>query len=335
MKLVKLFEIGETISDMLANGMGEEISPLPVFKNMAFHQCPSYQRKIRNNAWSWGKAIFDAAIMDWERVNLWKGENATNIVELHLGSKNWTCFEDLYMENDNGVWYPAPQYHVKWREALLEAAKTGSLSATADYKYSPPDGETLEDRCREGRLRINIFQRKTGNLRSFVNMEEVLALIRRYTNRSSIPTISVDKDTPVIEQARAFQAFDVLVTSHGSHLANLIFSQPTTTAIVEILPVSRDRVFYNNAMRANFSYYIISTGHLPAIGNETAEFCSEGEKIMMDNCGKDEKTGIWDCPENWKGRLTGCNILVNMTILETHLKETMTTICGRKPIAPN
>ena len=52
-----------------------------------------------------------------------------------------------------------------------------------------------------------------------------------------VKVITVNESTSVPEQIRIFNDFDVLITSHGSHLANGIYTTfPETKAVVEINP---------------------------------------------------------------------------------------------------
>ena len=114
------------------------------------------------------------------------------------------------------------------------------------------------------RARINIFQRTaTFSLRKFLNINEVLKLAQSYTT-VPVEIVSVNASTSIAEQIKLFNDFDVLITPHGSHLANGIFTvRPHTKAIVEIVPFAFDRVFYSNYIPAlGFLHYIISTGHL-------------------------------------------------------------------------
>ena len=76
--------------------------------------------------------------------------------------------------------------------------------------------------------------------------------------------VTVNASTSVTEQIRLFNNFDVLITPHGSHLANGIFSMhPGAKALIEIVPFAFDRVFYSNFVpNLGFAHYIMSTGHL-------------------------------------------------------------------------
>lgn len=190
---------------------------------------------------------------------------------------------------------------------------------------------SLGTRCRTGDLRIHLFQRSTGTtVRSFTNLEQVRALLQNFT---SVPVsiVTINGSTPLASQADAFRAFNVLVTPHGSQISNIIFSDPNTTAIVEVLPVVRDIAFYINAVDAKFASYVVSTGHTPApIPGRSNPVCDEGQKPVDEHCLYDDNLGMWTCPDEWKSQLTACDTLVDLSILERHLKKAVADLCQRQ-----
>merc|ERR1711991_509264 len=85
-----------------------------------------------------------------------------------------------------------------------------------------------------------------------------------------IEEITTTEDQPLAEQIKTFNDFDILVTTHGSHLTNGIFTMhPYTKAVIEIVPFVYDSIYYKNyIMDLGFADYVLSTGHLtpkPAI----------------------------------------------------------------------
>ena len=99
-------------------------------------------------------------------------------------------------------------------------------------------------------------------LRRFLNLPDVVKLAQSYTD-VPVEVVTVNETTSVPEQIRIFNQFDVLITSHGSHLANGIFTQfPETKAVVEVNPWSFDSVFYGNFNHwLGYADYIMSNGH--------------------------------------------------------------------------
>jgi len=329
MRISKLYEIAEVMRSSKKGGA----SALPLFEHLAFHQCPSYNLMIKSGAWPWGALVMDAATHHWTDARLWKGPE-TDVIELNRNDRNWTCFEDLYFETGHNSWYPAPQYQSSWLRTLhgmAEASSTSpSIPTRALTQGTRPPLVSLEERCRARNLRIHLFQSSTGStLRNFANLEPVRALLQNYTS-VPVPIVTVNATTPLAEQIEAFRAFDVLVTSHGSQLGNIIFSDPGTTAILEILPEMRDLCFMRNAVDANFASYVVSTGHTPvAIPDHPNAICGEGLKTMGEHCEYTPKADLWKCPEGWNGRLTACDTLVDLTILERHLNKVISGLCER------
>ena len=122
--------------------------------------------------------------------------------------------------------------------------------------YGIPDGKS--------EARIKIFQRtSTKMLRRFVNMDEVAKLVQEYT-LLPVEIITVNDATSIVDQIEVFNSFDILITSHGSQLANGIFTTfPENKAVIEIDTFAFDRVFYTNYVnQLGFAEYLISTGHL-------------------------------------------------------------------------
>lgn len=320
MKVNKFHEMAEAMMVFKASG---QQPPLPRFSNLAFHQCPSYEAVVNGQMWQWGKFMFDVATQRWSETGLWH-RPATNVVEIHLREEGWVCFEDLVLDLQYGSWSPGPRYRKAWTRALQVAALRVPTSARLAL-------HSLAHRCGTKGLRIHIFQRTTGStLRSFQNLEEVQTLLRRYTS-APVKMVTFDMGTPVEEQAREFQAFDILVTPHGSHLANIVFSRPETSSIVEVAPVVRDPCFRNNAVDANFSSYIISTGHRPVSiqgGADRRDYCLTKENLVAEHC-KFQK-GLWVCPAPWRSQLTSCDTFIDIDILKTDIEKTIAALCSPK-----
>jgi len=314
MKIHKLFELAEVAGDG-----GPAL--LPSFDSLAFHQCASYDQVVRQGLWAWGKSVFEAATRRWLDVGLWQGPYQTRVIELNIPDQEWTCFEDLVFETQYGTWFPESQYILKWRQSLLESV------GLQDDNSMPDEG--LVKRCGANRLRIHVFKRTEGRgLREFVNLDEVVALAQTYTSLP-INVVTIDSTTPVRAQAALFREFDLLITPHGSQIANIIFTDPERTGIIEVLPVVRDRTFANNARDAGFLSYITSTGHAPVSADANLDSpCVNGSEIMKRNCWVDPGTDIWDCKNEWRNALTSCNTVVNTTILQQHIKTAVAKLCA-------
>lgn len=321
MKMVKLFELSVIMGRLNADGKVHNQILLPKLENLALHQCTSYSKMIASGHWQWGRHIFDAATRYWKNIGKWKVED-TNVLELNQGNSSWVCFEDLYMEIEYGTWYPKQSdAQALWQEALLSDKNVHS-------QIKVPSNDTLRERCDAKRLRIHIFQRTEGKgLRSFLNLNETLELVHEYTSNASVSIITLNSSTTIVEQIKTFRGFDVLVTPHGSHLANIIFRDPGSTAIVEVTPVVRDASFLDNARRANFSSYIVSTGHEPSSTGDESPICRDGRTQMWKKCSQRASTDMWECPWGLRTNITVCDIVVNLSILRSHLNKAVNDLC--------
>ena len=56
-----------------------------------------------------------------------------------------------------------------------------------------------------------------------MNLQDVVALAQKYTT-IPVEVVTANETTTVAEQIKLFNSFDVLITAHGSHLANGIFT---------------------------------------------------------------------------------------------------------------
>jgi hypothetical protein len=332
MKINKMYE-------MAAVARSTRPSPLPTFDHLVFHQCPSYNATIKSGAWPWGSLILDAATHHWTDAKLWRGYGDIDIMELNIGNRNWTCFDDLFFETGYNAWYPAPAYQSSWLQTLDEFLTPSTMvhSSSSEPLASQPaqtDAVSLVERCRTNGLRIHLFQRSTGStLRSFANLDQVHALLHQFTSQP-VPLVTVNESTPLGAQIDTFRAFDLLVTPHGSQLANIIFCDPNTTAFVEVTPVVRDDSFYKNAMDANFTSYVLGTGHTPwPIPHKHNPICDDGKRNMAEHCFFDKRLKMWKCPVEWSSSLTACDTYVNITILQQHVTKAVSDLCMRQGVS--
>jgi hypothetical protein len=179
--------------------------------------------------------------------------------------------------------------------------------------------------------RILIFQRTaTSNLRKFLNLPDVINLAQSFTT-IPVQVLTVNSSTTVEDQIRAFNSFDLLITPHGSHLANGIFTaSPSSKGIIEVVPFAFDRVFYSNFnAHLGFGHYILSTGHLtPKQKNTRANHC------IFDNVGVFTKLAcknvthsypqrspqiFRDCEAKYHTRM--CDTLVNIDNLKQSITD--------------
>ena len=179
-------------------------------------------------------------------------------------------------------------------ERPLSAAEMGLNGARIFQSYCNRDSlKSMKDILKDqlaglvpvvaGKLtnaRIVIYQRtETNSPRSFVNLNEVVVFVQQYTT-VPVKVISTTEKHAIQEQIRLFNSFDILLTVHGSHLSNGIYTmRPYAKAVIEIAPFLFDPIYfknYNNDL--GFAEYIVSTGHLTpraSATNTTAKpFCA-------------------------------------------------------------
>ena len=204
--------------------------------------------------------------------------------------------------------------------------------------YGIPDGKS--------EARIKIFQRTaTKMLRKFVNMDEVVRLVQEYT-LLPVEVVTVNDATSIIDQIKVFNSFDILITSHGSQLANGIFTTfPESKAVIEIDTFAFDRVFYTNYVnQLGFAEYLLSTGHLTSgtfvNGEKEGKQCPfpDHESFKRLGCtwkplvqnvfkGHTRKTEQkWlTCGSEYQTR--PCDTLVNITILRQNMNSVFQQLC--------
>ena len=312
------------------------------FRNMFMHQCPD----PNTTDWKWGQNIMDIITRKTTEVTqFYDGEPAQRTIDIvgypkdGLGDfRTLTCFEDLFVSMRNGIWLQMPFNQINFRkdtakyigepkQALSKPETVAAiLPSRARQDYCPPDGS------KKSTARIKVFERSaTRMLRKFLNMDEVVTIAQDFT---SVPVeiVTVNDTTSVLDQIRLFNSFDVLITSHGSHLANGIFTvRPERKAIVEVVSFAYDKVFYGNYnMHLGFADYIMSTGHLNSpmsILDKPCPFLSFSDFAAKDctltkhaYTARDKvEQSFYSCPLLHQTR--GCDNIINTTAFRSHLEH--------------
>ena len=266
MKLGLLYELTICFSRNKDNVFRDKIS-LP-FRQMYMHQCAD----PFSTKWLWGSTLFDIVARQMIANNIinagTKYISTGYISSKEKPEKYFHCFEDIYLSRRNGIWLQLPFNHVSFRKDA--AAVTGepvdaitkpeseidTLPIGSDQLFCPSHSSKVST------ARIKIFQRSgTKFLRKFLNIVEVIVLAQSYTS-VPVEVVTVNDTSSIKDQIRLFNSFDILITSHGSHLANGVFTMnPSRKAVIEVVPFAFDRVFYGNYNYLGFAYYMMSTGH--------------------------------------------------------------------------
>ena len=114
--------------------------------------------------------------------------------------------------------------------------------------------------CTDG-LRIGVWHRTEGHPRHIANRDAVVALLSGYT-RVQVKIYSLNSETPAAEQLADFDAFDVMVTTHGSHMGNMVFTA-ADAVVVELMSAVADASLCSNGQMWTKGW-LVSAGHAPA-----------------------------------------------------------------------
>jgi hypothetical protein len=236
--------------------------------------------------WSWGNAL-------WQHVHSamrarWP-DTASNVVT--LGARHPTsslpssgdvvvCGGDVWVPRMTGHYFGSNRGATvaAWRSQIapwLNRTGVAGEARSTPFNVQPARVPTLRmavctKGCSSG-LRVAIFQRVEGmwGQRSIANIERVVAVAQTYVGHP-VRVISVSSQTSVADQVRLFQSFDVLVSTHGSQLANMIYANKRAVIIeLQAIPGSADSSFEKNAW-AVIGGHLMSYGHMPAAGVHNA-----------------------------------------------------------------
>ena len=316
--------------------------------------CVNSRPNPKESNWQWGQNILnvvrgrmaEAGVLK-EGITLYKTVGFPREFK-EEDTDTLTCFEDFYLSGRNGVWMQMPFNHIRFRQdaAYITGEPADSITnpesveailpSGAKQAYCPPSGSKLSS------ARIKIFQRTaTKMLRRFVNLDEVIRLAQTYTT-VPIEVVTVNETSTMIEQIRLFNSFDILITSHGSHLANGVFTMnPSTKAVIEVVSFAFDRVFYGNYNGyLGFAEYLLSTGHLTGELSTTGKPCPfpNFESFPMNNCTtlkhaylltKKVEQEFFVCPQKLQTR--ACDNIISIPILQANLDHLFQKSLCRNP----
>lgn len=288
----------------------------PAFDMLLAHQCSTL------NGWPWGEYVYD---MFWRRAvreeTIRPSHGDASMFLPYLTGNLFkddtiVCGEDVYfaphyagnyLVNNNAMAVET------WNDLIEEELSMGTHPEEAILVNGGVTNHT--SLCNLRSLRIAVFQRNEGSaLRSFQNIDEVKTLAKEYTSRE-VPIITVNSTTPPDMQAALFQSFDILITPHGSHLANMIFNK-NQSVFIEVACVYYDECFKRNG-RSFAKSWILSYGHKPY--NNTA---------LVQNMNKCGNSDLNTCNRNLRLEFIQSDMVVNTTILRANLIQAVSIICG-------
>ena len=330
-----LYEIGSCLLKNLGRSKIFKHDIQFPFKQLFMHQCPN---PVRSN-WNWGKSSIEVIIAKLEESFLIKKNHSLNFQRGKESSeKEILCFEDLYLSSRTSHWIEGYDNSINFRRDM--AYKTGEPAMAKEITERSLDFSSIsmyQSYCNKNtspptNARIKLYQRTdNANPRTIINLNEVVSLLQKFTT-IPIEIITTTEKMPIQEQIRIFNSFDILVTTHGSHMTNGIFTiHPYTKAIVEIVPFVYDNTFFRNYVNdLGFAEYIISSGHLTPKANNSQihekSFCAflkysdfENRKCKISKISDPPKASQeWlSCSASFHSR--SCNTWVNTTLLEKHM----------------
>ena len=301
------------------------------------HQCPNPVK----SKWDWGKNIVEVLHDKLISSSLIKRNHT---MEYRRGAEHpendVMCFEDMYVSTRTNHWIEGTANTVAFRRDM--AMKTGEPAAAKEISERSIDFTNMyQSYCTPGMskptsAKIKIYQRtENAFLRSIVNLKEVVDFVQLFTTQP-VEIITTTEKNFMSDQIKKFNDFDILITTHGSHLVNGLFTMhPYTKAVVEIVPFAYDSIFYRNYVAdLGFADYVLSTGHLTpnAAGPvpEAKRFCAflkysdfeqkKCKSTVMGKVGSGRTIQEWmQCAPSLHSK--SCDIWVNITTLAKDLNS--------------
>ena len=269
-KLGFMYELGACLAHNLGRAKVFKTDIVLPFKQIFMHQCPNPE----SSKWHWGLNTWHIIEKKLSSASLFKNNRTDIIRRGHEASKNeLLCFEDLYLSARQGHWLQGRDNLMSFRReaAAVTGEPTEARSHTEKAPLPAEGGRLFQAYCNhngtalsmkeilnnrlagtdmplQGKLtsaRIVIFQRTgTSSPRSFTNLQEVVEFVQLYTT-VPVKVVSVTEKNTIQEQIRLFNSFDIMITVHGSHLSNGIYTMhPHRKAMVEIAPFLFDPIYY-------------------------------------------------------------------------------------------
>lgn len=271
--------------------------------------------------------------------------------ESESGDSQLVCFETMYVEQKWSVFfeqahtaklfqhtflrllhkrYPDTRMTRAYRTVHNQYAKAAKEILGFKFPFSslPPENTPLDDsglaqRCKTRNLRIFIQQRPAEFNRIFLNGNDVWKATLKYTNYS----LKYEFDLPSADlQIAYYNTFDILVATTGSHFTNLILTNRSNVAVLEVGLAIRDWFWRDNARRLGIkSYFFSHIGHTPS-----KECYAEGKVDPKCHLISESEDVIF-CPPpsdvHWHP-IGDCSFTVNITQYEKRLQSAIDSLCA-------
>lgn len=279
---------------------------LPI-SNIILHQCPSFKES------DWTTFVWHELTKRFEEQGVWLSETLVGIyifsrstATFPPATKAVVCARDILQQPyDSGMYFGGIS-----NKLLGDWFAHGP--AAAHQRQSPPTPPLTKPvtnkaaikgckaTCTQN-LRVGVFQRAAGEgaSRTLVNLNEVKALVQRYTVQPVVDVLNRHSDTGA-DQARMFYKTDILISTHGSQLANMVFAPNLTVIEVVVYPQEKN-IFCLNAHRLLKHGEIMSYGHFRVrpdgsndmIADKHVAACTESKnESLYKTCKRDRNTDI-------------------------------------------
>lgn len=234
------------------------------------------------------------------------------------------CFDTVYIVQRWGVLMDTQTNARLFREKAVETFHKRYPNDKITRPEIDDDPIAILDRCRNKSLRILIQQRSPVHMdRVFMNTKEVLEAVSNYTSHARNVHMFIDRFN---SQVQLYNSFDILVTTTGSHLTNLIFTNRSRVVVLEVGLAIRDWFWRDNAHRFGIQHYMYShQGHVPS-----PKCYKEGK---VDNTCHSHATveDAMICPprkdDSWHP-IGDCSLFVNISTFKVRLKKAIDNLCN-------
>jgi hypothetical protein len=296
---------------------------IPPFDHIGFFKCtePHHYKA----SWNWADVVLNISMSSLhEQGLLLRNTTSSPYLSPERGEKveQLYCFEQLYYTRRWGVLFALPVH-------LQQFQQRARVAYNDQLFRREPSALATENRCQKNKLTIKILLRGDSWFpRSMKNLKEV---VERANNKTS-GSVIVETTKAAVDfagQWRVFNDFDILITSAGSHLTNMILTENKNVGFLEMGIIARDTFWQENALRLGFASYIVSSGHKPHGGPRGWKICNDDSlDLSFPDCNKTAGGAIF-CPSlQFTRSVTECDYLVDLNILEKQLDQTIRNICG-------
>lgn len=281
------------------------ISPptnLPTFDRLALIKCPSWIEYV--SQWDWAQIVLETSLQPLAEKGYFGREAQEDSISISQRNTNISkkkkvfpppphethpyphvfspvrpfsdpknahvyCFETLFLEQRWGTILDSPEYANMFRERSRKVL----AKRYPEWTYPPQHltDEGVKSRCQAEALRIFILSREEEDGRLFRNLDDVRKATAMFTSKV---IMNVSKIDTFPEQVERFNSFDILVTSTGSHITNLLFTNRSNVAVLEVGLAIRDWFWRDNAFNFGIKHYFYSH-----IGHVADDVCYKEGKV--------------------------------------------------------